>query len=214
MAILDEGTREEVRRRLAGLEGPVTLVVFKSGQETSASHTLEDLGLELAQLTDKLVLKVFDLRTDTREAREHGVDRAPALVVEGRGGVRTRYFGLPGGYEFSALLENLQDAAAGHAELSAAARRKLEGLRGPAHIKVFVSPGCPHCPAALRTAQRIAQEFPQVRADMIEAGEFPDLAREYGVTGVPKVVVNDAVEFTGALPESAFAQAVVAGAQS
>ena len=142
------------------------------------------------------------------------MDRAPALVVEGRGGARTRYFGLPGGYEFSALLENLQDASAGRAELSPAARSKLAALRGPAHIKVFVTPGCPHCPAALRTAQRIAQEFPQVRADMVSAGEFPELAREYGVSSVPKVVVNDSVEFEGAVPESAFAQAVVRAAGS
>ncbi|HEY7292399.1 MAG TPA: thioredoxin family protein [Vicinamibacterales bacterium] len=38
----------------------------------------------------------------------------------------------------------------------------------------------------------------------VEATEFPDLARKYQVSGVPKTVVNDAVEILGALPQDAF----------
>ena len=43
-----------------------------------------------------------------------------------------------------------------------------------------------------------------IRAYAIEATEFPDLARRYQVTGVPKTVVNDAIEIMGALPEGPF----------
>jgi hypothetical protein len=38
----------------------------------------------------------------------------------------------------------------------------------------------------------------------VEATEFPDLARRYRVTGVPKTVVNDAIEILGGLPQDAF----------
>ena len=34
--------------------------------------------------------------------------------------------------------------------------------------------------------------------------EFPDLARRFQVRGVPKIVINDTVEFVGAQPESEF----------
>ena len=37
-----------------------------------------------------------------------------------------------------------------------------------------------------------------------------DLARKYRVTGVPKTVVNDAIEIMGALPEDAFVRAILA----
>jgi predicted DsbA family dithiol-disulfide isomerase len=50
----------------------------------------------------------------------------------------------------------------------------------------------------------MAVESARVTADVIEAQEFPDLARRYAVRGVPKIVINDAVEFVGALPESQF----------
>ncbi|MFA6319122.1 MAG: hypothetical protein WC943_17050, partial [Elusimicrobiota bacterium] len=124
MTILDADTRAEVKRRLSGLEGPVTLTLFKLGPGGSTSETFEDLALELARLTDKIVLRIFDFRVDAAKAREYGVDRAPALVVESPSGAKARYFGLPGGYEFIALLENIQDSAAGRAELSKDTRRK------------------------------------------------------------------------------------------
>ena len=47
---------------------------------------------------------------------------------------------------------------------------------------------------------------PHITSYAVEATEFPDLARRYMVTGVPKTVVNDAVEILGALPESAFVE--------
>jgi predicted DsbA family dithiol-disulfide isomerase len=44
----------------------------------------------------------------------------------------------------------------------------------------------------------------------VEATEFPDLARRYRVTGVPKTVVNDTVEILGALPQDAFIEQALA----
>ena len=43
-----------------------------------------------------------------------------------------------------------------------------------------------------------------VRADMVEASEFPHLVHKYNVFGVPKTVVNEEVEFEGAQPEPLF----------
>jgi predicted DsbA family dithiol-disulfide isomerase len=50
----------------------------------------------------------------------------------------------------------------------------------------------------------MAVESAHVTADVIEAMEFPDLARRYSVRGVPKIVINDHVEFVGTQPESEF----------
>ena len=52
---------------------------------------------------------------------------------------------------------------------------------------------------------------PNITAIAVEASEFPDLARRYHVSGVPKTIVNDTVEIMGALPQDAFvAQALSA----
>jgi hypothetical protein len=50
---------------------------------------------------------------------------------------------------------------------------------------------------------------PRVTAQCIEANEFPELSQRYRVMAVPKVVINDTVQFEGAIPEKDFLGAVL-----
>ena len=61
----------------------------------------------------------------------------------------------------------------------------------------------------MRLAQHMAVASDRVRSTVIEATEFPELSRAYQVMGVPKVVINDRVQFEGALPEPDFLGAVL-----
>lgn len=58
-------------------------------------------------------------------------------------------------------------------------------------------------------ANRMAVASPLVSARTIEASEFPDLSRRFGVQGVPRTVVNEEGAFVGALPEPQFVAAVL-----
>jgi alkyl hydroperoxide reductase subunit AhpF len=64
----------------------------------------------------------------------------------------------------------------------------------------------------VRLAQHMAIASDKVRAVAIEATEFPELSRAYQVMAVPKIVMNDRVQFEGALPEAQFVEAVVRAA--
>jgi predicted DsbA family dithiol-disulfide isomerase len=50
---------------------------------------------------------------------------------------------------------------------------------------------------------------PNITAFAVEATEFPDLARRYRVSGVPKTVINDQVEILGAVPQDMFVEQVL-----
>lgn len=65
---------------------------------------------------------------------------------------------------------------------------------------------------AARLAHKMALVSPRVTADVIEATEFPHLVQRYRVRGVPKVVINERVQFEGALPEAAFLKQVITAA--
>jgi predicted DsbA family dithiol-disulfide isomerase len=56
----------------------------------------------------------------------------------------------------------------------------------------------------------MALASPRVRSTVVEAQEFPELARRYEVSAVPKIVLNERVEFMGAVPEPMFLEAVLA----
>jgi predicted DsbA family dithiol-disulfide isomerase len=51
---------------------------------------------------------------------------------------------------------------------------------------------------------------PNITAYAVEATEFPDLARRFRVSGVPKTVVDEEIEILGALPEEAFVEQALA----
>lgn len=55
----------------------------------------------------------------------------------------------------------------------------------------------------------MAMENALIVADVIEANEFEDLSVKYGVRSVPKTVINDRIEFVGALPEAKAVEALM-----
>jgi len=61
----------------------------------------------------------------------------------------------------------------------------------------------------VRLAQHMAIASDRVTAECIEANEFPELSQRYEVMAVPKVVINDRLQFEGAIPERDFLGAVL-----
>jgi predicted DsbA family dithiol-disulfide isomerase len=47
-------------------------------------------------------------------------------------------------------------------------------------------------------AHKLAIHHPLITADCIEVSEFPDMIQKYNISGVPKTVVNETIEFVGA----------------
>lgn len=58
----------------------------------------------------------------------------------------------------------------------------------------------------------MALESDMVTVDAVSAVEFPDLVRQFRVTGVPKTIINDAADILGAAPESQFVDTVLGAA--
>jgi hypothetical protein len=61
----------------------------------------------------------------------------------------------------------------------------------------------------VRLAQSFAIENDLIRADAIEASEFPDLSARYSVYAVPRTVINGEAFVEGSLPEDFFLDAVL-----
>ena len=167
---------------------------------------------ELAAMSDRLSLTVYDFVADAEEARKYGIDKIPATVLMADKDVGIRYFGVPAGYELSALVETIQDLSRGETDLEPEVLTELETLAADIHIQVFVTPTCPYCPGAVRTAYQLAQEHERIRADGVEVVEFPYLGNKYHVRGVPMVVINEQVNFVGARSGAYFAEKILEAA--
>ena len=58
-------------------------------------------------------------------------------------------------------------------------------------------------------AHKMAIESDRVIGDTFEVSEFPEIVQRYQISGVPKIVVNDVVDFVGAQPEGRFLDQVL-----
>ncbi len=95
----------------------------------------------VALAPDYLTLETRDLVTDAAEAQALGVERVPAIVLRGKAAGLVRTFGVPSDYEFTTLIDDLLDlAAGGHTTLSEHSRDALALLRRPVHLQVFEAP--------------------------------------------------------------------------
>jgi len=172
-----------------------------------------ELLQELVALSDHLYLEVFDFVAQAEVAAEHGIEKIPATVVRGTdGGERARFFGVPAGYEFTTLLEDILEVGGAGSQITPETAEAIKGLEGDVHIQVFVTPTCPYCPAAVRMGHVLALASDKVTADMVMVTEFPHLAQRYSVMAVPKIVINETRTFDGALSEDLFMEQVVAAA--
>lgn len=210
MPILEEKDRVKVREILTkGMESGVKLIVFSQEFECDFCKETRLLAEELAGLHPMLDVENYDLQRDSKVASEYEVEKIPAIVVTGDGGKGVRYFGIPSGYEFSGLLEDIIDVSRRSTRLTDEIADRVRKIDRDVHIQVFVTPTCPYCPRAVRTAHQMAMLNSRIKADMVESMEFPELANRYGVMAVPKIVINEKVSFEGALPDAQFLEEVL-----
>ena len=201
MALLNDRVRKEVRSHLADLTNPVTFKVFTQAFECEYCRETRELVEEVASLSDQIKVEVYDFEKDKSVADRYGIDKIPALAVMGAKDYGVRLYGIPSGYEFTTLIEDIGLVSRGDSGLSPATRALVKRLTKPVHIQVFVTPTCPYCPRAVLLAHRLAVESDLITADMVEAIEFPHLANKYQVMGVPRTVINETIHIEGAVPE-------------
>jgi glutaredoxin-like protein len=194
------------------LVDPVKIVMFTQEVECRFCADTRKLVQEFPPLSDKITVEIHDFLADAAYAKELGVDKIPALAILGKKDYGVRIYGIPYGYELQTFIEAIINVSKGKTDLSENTKKILSEVKMPVHIKVFTTLTCPHCPVAAAEAVKLAVESDMVKADVIDSSEFPDLAMKYNVIGVPKVVINENVEFTGAFSEDIFAENVLLGA--
>ena len=162
----------------------------------------EILG-ELPPLSDQVTIEEVDVLLDPERAARYGIDRVPSIVIvtiDAQGtelDTHIRFLGTPSGYEFVSLVRAVVLAGGGPSQLSEANRVRVAAVDWPMTLHVFSTPTCPHCPRAVTLAHEMAFANPHITAYAVEATEYPDLARRYHVTGVPKTVVSGGVGESG-----------------
>jgi glutaredoxin-like protein len=203
--MLSEPDRNALQRKFAaGMVDPVGMLLF--ADEGSA------IGKELVELVDSFAAMSERIKAEihnpeggkNQRMRDLRIENYPCIVLTKGDSSRIRYYGIPGGYEAPAFADAIVELSSSRTPLSPKAKASLATVRRKANIKVFVLTTCPFCPTVVRHAFRGAIESQKVTAEIIDSQMFPDLAARHSVMGVPKIVLNDNLDITGAVTDVEF----------
>jgi glutaredoxin-like protein len=140
MAFIQDKDHTIIKTRFESIGHPVKLINFTQDRECMYCAETRKLMEEVAGLSDKISLEVYDFVTDKEKVQKYSIDKIPATVVEGLEDYGIRFFGVPSGYEFGTLVEAIILASNGDSGLKPETRAALAQLSEPVHLQVFVTP--------------------------------------------------------------------------
>jgi alkyl hydroperoxide reductase subunit AhpF len=142
---LDDGLKKQVRQVFEDMQEPVTILCFSSAAKCEYCEETVQLLSEVTALSSLLALEVHDLDKESQLASFYHVDKAPGIVIAGRQEKEIidfgiRYYGVPAGSEFGALISDLLTVSKRQSGLSDETKAFLAGLKEPVHLMVFSTP--------------------------------------------------------------------------
>lgn len=206
MKMLNEDVREQLKGIFENMDKDVTIALFTKEEPCETCEETKSFMEEMASVTEKLKLKLYDINKDKEKAKEYNVSLTPSIVLldnnENYKGIK--FNGIPAGHEINSFIASIIEVSGNSQELPKALEERISKITKPIDIKVFVTLACPHCPGAVEKAHKLALENPNISAEMIEAQTFYELSDKYDVSSVPKIVINDKYEFVGNQPLEVF----------
>ena len=216
MSLISPADQDRLKTTFGEMTRPVRLLFFTQTLGCETCLQTKQILDELPELSDKITIEEINFILDPDKATQYEIDRVPAVAVVGQDDAgqerdsKIRFLGTPAGYEFMSLIQAVLLVGGRPSMLSEESLKLVAAVDAPTKVHVFTTPTCPHCPRAVVVAHEMAFANPNITAFAVEATEFPDLARKYSVTGVPKTVVNDTIEILGALPPDTFVSQALA----
>ncbi|HAV92382.1 TPA: glutaredoxin [candidate division WOR-3 bacterium] len=211
MALLSNEDREYLKGLFTGMKRNVNILLFTTEEKEFCTfcNDIKSILDELKSISDKIQIQEFSFENNKEEVAKYDVKRGPALVLMADKDLGVKFYGIPAGYEFSSLVEDIVDIGNDTISIDEGLIETVKAISKPVHIQVFVTHTCPYCPPAVRTAHKFAMANENIKADMIDSNTFFDYANKYGVQGVPRVVINEKHHFEGALPEEEYLRQIL-----
>ena len=140
MGILKEKDRDKLINVFKDIEKDVKIVMFTQEMECPHCEMTRTMLEEVSGLSDKLTFEVHDFVAEADLAKKHGVDKIPATVLLGDKDYGIRFYGVPAGYEFNVLIEDIMDVGKRNPGLSMEVMAELAKVDRPVHMQVLISP--------------------------------------------------------------------------
>lgn len=177
--MLSPEIKKALKDYFANMQRPVTIVLQTGEHEKRA----EQAGFlkDLSELSDNV----------TFVEKDAGL-RCPisfTLEVEGNN-TGIIFSGIPGGHEFNSLVLAILQSSSGETKLDDSIANLIKQVNKPLNFEVFISLSCHNCPDVVQALNQFALLNPNISAEMLDGGLFPQIIEDREIQGVPTVFMN------------------------
>lgn len=95
---------------------------------------------EVCSRTEEILRETTSLASGLTLRVDSGTTALPEIRLEGAARGAVRFFGLPSGYEFPALIDSLIDVSTGRTALDAEILARVSTIEHRVHLQVFTTP--------------------------------------------------------------------------
>ncbi len=141
MSLFDDKVKEQLQNLLSALKDNVNIIYFTQEFECHACNDSRTFLEEISELSDKLMLTIFDFQKDKAEADRYQIDKIPAIVIVDNNNNDTgiRFFGVPAGYEINSFISSLVEVSGARKDLPPEIAARISKINKDIHIQVFVT---------------------------------------------------------------------------
>ncbi len=187
--MLDSNIIEQLKGVFLKLENNVDLVYSLSDH---ADHKqLVELLEQVASTSENITV---------RPASHDRKTEVPEFHIEYKGVSNGVLFkGIPSGHEFTSLIIAILNSDGKGKLPDEQVSLRIKKLKGPVVVKTFISLTCENCPDVVQALNQMAIIHGNFTHQMIDGAYTQEEIQKLGVQGVPSVMVNDKLIYSGRL---------------
>jgi glutaredoxin-like protein len=140
MAIISGKDQKKLKDIFKSLSNDVKMLFFTQEFECEHCKMARSLLEEVSALSEKITLEAHDFVKEAELAKKYGIDKIPATILLGDHDYGIRFYGVPAGYEFTSLVEDIIDISKRDPGLPKELLDELSKADKPVHIEVLISP--------------------------------------------------------------------------
>ena len=181
---------ENVREKLANSKGSLDIILHPAaGEESALEEPLTEVARQLELISGGALT--------VERGDGIGLVALPCLTIAHRGVGRIHYQALPHGPEGRPFVEAVLGPIRNGPDPGESWMERLAALERPAELLVFVGASCPHCPGAVRSANRLALASARVTVSIADVEVHAKLAERLNVRTVPLTILDGILAVSG-----------------
>ncbi len=172
-----------VQRTCEGMTDSVTIFAHGPVAEDDFERNLMAVATQISGVSSN--------RIAVEDAPEPVIPGKPSLTLSAGDNGNIHYLATPEQTELAPFLEAVGRLGNSGDQSDPKGLEAIRDLKQPVRLMVLMAMACPHCPAVIRSALRLAVGRPQITLTIVDAMQFTDLAAQYKVKSTPTTIINE-----------------------